>query len=190
MACPATLGTVVGVLGCVTVQSGDRDEAFCAFVEARSPALLRTAFLLAGSHALAEDLLQETLLKVYLAWPRIRDRGAVEDYTRTVLVRTFVSFLRRRDRREVVLPDPVPDRVGAPGPQGGSDAGVGERDEMWTALSRLGPRQRAVLVLRFYEDLSEAQISEVLNCSTGTVKSQAARGLARLAQILELRGHG
>ena len=167
---------------------GDRDEAFCAFVEARSRALLRTAHLLAGSHALAEDLLQDTLLKVYLAWPKIRDLGAVEDYTRTVLVRTYVSFLRRRDWREVGLPQQVPDRVGTAVPQGGCDAGIGERDEMWTALSRLGPRQRAVLVLRFYEDLSEAQIAAVLDCSTGTVKSQAARGLARLSQVLEPRG--
>lgn len=158
-----------------------RDDAFCAFVEARLPALLRSAYLLTGSHARAEDLLQDVLLKVYLAWPRIRDTAAVEDYTRTALVRTHVSQLRRPSRHEVALPEAADEFLAG---ATGAAVDVEQRDELWTALARLGPRQRAVLVLRFYEDLPEARIAEVLGVSVGTVKSQTARGLARLAEHL------
>ncbi len=162
------------------------DDAFCAFVAARSRALLGTAYLLTGSHADAEDLLQASLLKVYLAGPAIRDLGALEAYARTVLVRTQVSLWRRPARREVrvaVLPE-VAVRETALTPGAGSDSRIDDRDELWRALATLGARQRAVVVLRFYEDLSEADIARVLGCSAGTVKSQLSRGLSRLRQRL------
>ena len=167
----------------------DRDAAFAAFVGGRSGALQRTAYLLTGDRGRAEDLLQTTLLKIYLAWPRIDDLGAVEEYTRRTMVRTQVSFWRRAARREVVLAD-VPDR---PATASGWSAGQGsgsatsqieDRDELWRALATLGPRQRAVVVLRFYEDLTEAEIARVLGCSVGTVKSQLSRGLSRLQKRL------
>ena len=170
----------------------DRDAAFAAFaafVGGRSGALQRTAYLLTGDRGRAEDLLQTTLLKVYLAWPRIDDLGAVEEYTRRTMVRTQVSFWRRAARREVVLAD-VPDRpTTASGWSTGQGSGsatsrIEDRDELWQALSTLGPRQRAVVVLRFYEDLTEAEIARVLGCSIGTVKSQLSRGLTRLQERL------
>jgi RNA polymerase sigma-70 factor (sigma-E family) len=169
----------------------DREDAFCAFVAARSRALNRTAYLLTGNRSAAEDLVQTSLLKVYLAWPRIRDLGVVEDYTRTVMVRTQVSFWRKGFRRELSMAE-VPDTAGAAtgwaAGRGGSR--IEDRDELWRALTTLGARQRAVIVLRFYEDLTEAEIARVLDCSVGTVKSQLSRGLARMHQRLAGAGGG
>ena len=163
-----------------------RDAAFEAFVAARSAALRRTAYLLTGDAAAADDLLQDALLKVYLAWPRIRDLGAVEEYTRRAMTRTHVSVWRRLGRRETSVADPAALTTGARlrdphKPDGTPETTTIEhRDELWRALTTLGPRQRAVVVLRFYEDLAEADIARVLGCSVGTVKSQLARGLAGL----------
>lgn len=159
----------------------ERARDLGAFIDARSGSLLRYAYLLTGDHALAEDLLQNSLIKVYLSWNSIRDRGALEAYTRTVMTRTQLSWWRRPARREVLGIEPTERAVrdhlnvreGVP---------VEERDELWLLLATLGPRQRAVLVLRFYEDLSEAEIARVLGCTTGTVKSQLSRGLARLRE--------
>ena len=158
-----------------------RSEDLGAFIDARSGSLLRFAYLLTGDYGLAEDLLQNSLIKVYLSWNSIRDRGALEAYTRTVITRTQLSWWRRPARREVLGVEPTERAVrdhlnvreGTP---------VDERDELWLLLATLGPRQRAVLVLRFYEDLSEAEIARVLGCTTGTVKSQLSRGLARLRE--------
>lgn len=159
----------------------ERAEDLGAFIDARSGSLLRFAYLLTGDHDLAEDLLQNSLIKVYLSWNSIRDRGALEAYTRTVMTRTQLSWWRRPARREVLGIEPTERAVrdhlnlsrGVP---------VDERDALWMLLATLGPRQRAVLVLRFYEDLSEAEIARVLGCTTGTVKSQLSRGLARLRE--------
>ena len=159
----------------------ERAEDLGAFIDARSGSLLRFAYLLTGDHDLAEDLLQNSLIKVYLSWNSIRDRGALEAYTRTVMTHTQLSWWRRPARREVLGVEPTERAVrdhlnvreGMP---------VDERDELWLLLATLGPRQRAVLVLRFYEDLSEAEIARVLGCTTGTVKSQLSRGLARLRE--------
>jgi len=155
----------------------DRDQTFAAFVAARSGSLLRCAYLLNGDHAQAEDLMQSTLVKVYLSWHKVRDHGAVEGYTRTVMTRTHISWWRRPARREHAsahLPDSA----------AGTMSPIDERDEVWRLLATLGPRQRAALVLRFYEDLSEAEIARVLECSVGTVKSQVSRGLARLRELV------
>ncbi|MEH1166676.1 SigE family RNA polymerase sigma factor [Micromonospora sp. CPCC 205539] len=150
------------------------EEEFREFVAARSPALLRTAYLLAGDWATAEDLLQTALTKTYLAWKRLGGIEAVEPYARRVMVNTSTSWWRRRwhgERPTEVLPE---------------RAGVDEieqqldRDLLWRHLRELPSRQRAVLVLRYYEDMSEAQTAAMLDISPGTVKSQASRALSTL----------
>jgi RNA polymerase sigma-70 factor (sigma-E family) len=154
------------------------EDAFRAFVASRTTALLRSAYLLVGDHGLAEDLVQTALVKTYLAWSRIRQPEAVESYVRRTMATTAISWWRgRRFRERVVetMPEPaVPDAV---------DPAL-ERDSMWSHLRHLPPRQRAVLVLRYYEGLSEAEIADTLGFSRGTVKSHASRGLAALRQRL------
>ncbi|MFN8096853.1 MAG: SigE family RNA polymerase sigma factor [Dermatophilaceae bacterium] len=155
----------------------DRDAEFTAFVGARSTALLRTAYLLTGTLPDAEDLLQTALAKVYLSWGRVRDRGALDAYARTVITRTHVSVWRRASvRRERPVAE-VPERH-----TDDDLEAVADRDLVWRGLASLGPRQRAVVVLRYYEDLTEPEIAAVLGCSVGTVKSQLHRGLARLRE--------
>jgi RNA polymerase sigma-70 factor (sigma-E family) len=158
------------------------EDEFREFVAARSGALLRTAYLLAGDWATAEDLLQTALTKTYLAWKRLGEIEAVEPYTRRVLVNTATSWWRRRwhgERPTEVIPE-------RPGPDRHEEAV--ERDALWQYVRALPPRQRAVLVLRFYEDLSEAQTADLLDISVGTVKSQTARALATLRQRLDAEG--
>ena len=159
------------------------EEEFRLFVAARSPALLRTAYLLVGGDwALAEDLLQTALTKTYLSWNRIRDPRAVEAYARATLATTATSWWRRRwhgERATEVLPDTAhADRTPL----------VDEADALWRVVRRLPPMQRAVLVLRFYEDLSEAETARVLEISAGTVKSHTSRGLAALRAALPTSG--
>jgi RNA polymerase sigma-70 factor (ECF subfamily) len=149
------------------------EEDFREFVAARSTALQRTAYLLVGDWALAEDLVQTSLVKTYLAWRRL-GVASVEPYARRVMVNTATSWARRRWRGE--LPT---ERLPEPPVDDGAEAAV-ERDLVWRAVLRLPPRQRAVLVLRFYEDLSEAEIARMLGVSAGTVKSQASRAMATL----------
>ncbi|MEE6259476.1 SigE family RNA polymerase sigma factor [Plantactinospora sonchi] len=154
------------------------DEEFREFVAARSAALLRTAYLLAGDWATAEDLLQTALTKTYLAWRRLGEIEAVEPYARRVLINTATSWWRRRwhgERPTEILPErPAPDQIET----------QLERDRLWRHLQALPVRQRAVLVLRFYEDLSEAQTAAMLNISPGTVKSQTSRALNTLRRRL------
>ena len=156
------------------------DTAFDDFVVARSAALLRTAFLLTGNRADAEDLLQTTLAKTYLAWDRIRDHHAVEGYVRRTMVNTQTSFWRRR--RPEALYDEPPER-----PVRDSHADSDLHDALWSALARLGRKQRAILVLRYYEDLSEAETATLMGVSVGTVKSTTSRALALLRQDASLR---
>ncbi|HYN93311.1 MAG TPA: SigE family RNA polymerase sigma factor, partial [Pilimelia sp.] len=158
------------------------EDEFRDFVAARSAALLRTAYLLAGDWATAEDLLQTALTKTYLAWKRLGEIEAVEPYARRVLVNTATSWWRRRwhgERPTEVLPErPAPDRL---------DEQL-ERDALWRHVKSLPARQRAVLVLRFYEDMSEAQTAALLSISVGTVKSQTSRALGTLRQRLAAEG--
>jgi len=150
------------------------EEQFREFVAARSAALLRTAYLLTGDWATAEDLLQTALTKTYLAWKRLGGIEAVEPYARRVLVNTSTSWWRRRwhgERPTEVLPE----RPGVDEIEQQLD-----RDLLWRHLRELPSRQRAVLVLRYYEDMSEAQTAAMLDISPGTVKSQASRALATL----------
>ncbi|ANH37515.1 RNA polymerase sigma-E factor [Nocardioides dokdonensis FR1436] len=148
---------------------------FDEFVLARSAALLRTAYLLTHDHALAEDLLQASLAKAWFAWERIDQHEA---YVRRILVTTYATWWRRRWNGEHAteeLPEP---RAGT----GTADPteGVGQRHDLWTAMERLPRRQRAVVVLRYFEDLTEAQTAAVLGCSVGTVKSQTSKAFAKL----------
>ncbi|MEV0143434.1 MULTISPECIES: SigE family RNA polymerase sigma factor [unclassified Nonomuraea] len=139
------------------------------FVLARSDRLLRTAYLLTRDWALAEDLLQESLAKAWFAWPGVEEPEA---YVRRVLVTTYTSWWRRKWRRELPSDD-LPDLP----VDGGAE---GDREELWRAVGRLPARMRAVIVLRFYEDLPVAEVARLLGCAAGTVKSQTAKALAKL----------
>ncbi|MBB5838348.1 SigE family RNA polymerase sigma factor [Kribbella italica] len=147
-------------------------DSFDAFVLARSGRLLRTAYLLTQDHALAEDLLQTALAKVWFAWSRI-EGGDPEPYVRKVLVNTYSTWWRRRWNGE----QPTDELPESAGPEG---TGAAERTDLWRALQQLPRRQRAVVVLRYYEDLSEAETARILGCSVGTVKSQASKAFAKL----------
>lgn len=160
------------------------DAEYADFVRARGTALLRTAHLLTTNRALAEDLLQTSLTKTYLAWPRLRDPAAAEAYTRRVLANSSVSWWRQKRNRLELPSETLPD-AGVDHPA----AVLAERAAMMDALRQLSPQQRAVLVLRFYEDQSEAEIAATLGLSTGTVKSHASRGLARLRLLLGESDH-
>jgi RNA polymerase sigma-70 factor (sigma-E family) len=151
----------------VTVAAGFDD-----FVVARSPRLLRTSFLLTHDWGLAEDLLQTALARAWEAWHRIE--GDPEPYVRRILANSYASWWRRRWMGELPT-EAVPEPAG-PDP----NSGVDERDRVWRALRRLPRRQRTVVVLRYFEDMSEAAIADALGCSPGTVKSQASRALAKL----------
>jgi RNA polymerase sigma-70 factor, ECF subfamily len=154
--------------------SADSDAHFIAFVHARSAALLRLAVLLTGDRQDGEDLLQIALTKAYRSWWRLRKPELAEAYVRRILVTSVTSWRRRGAARERAS-DLVPDQVVA-----GADAEVADRVVLAQALRMLSPGQRAVLVLRFFDDLSEQQTADLLGCSVGTVKSQTSRGLAAL----------
>ncbi|CRK60951.1 putative RNA polymerase sigma factor [Alloactinosynnema sp. L-07] len=157
----------------------DGEGKFRQFVAARQDALLRTACLLSGDWASAEDLVQTTLTKTYLAWGRITDHEAADAYVRRVMVNTATSLWRRkwRDERptevlpEVVQPD-FTDRMAL-------------SQDLWAEVRKLPARQRAVLVLRFHDDLSEAATAAALGVSVGTVKSQTSRALGALRGRVE-----
>ncbi|MFI7059631.1 SigE family RNA polymerase sigma factor [Kribbella sp. NPDC050124] len=154
-----------------------RGDDFDEFVRGSSTRLLRTAVLLTGDRAAAEDLVQETYERVYVRWRRIH--GAPEAYARKTLANLAANRWRSRGRKpETALIDhdvATPDGT----------EGFVVRDQLLSALQELPPRQRAVVVLRYYEDLTEAQTAEALGCSLGTVKSQASRALDRLRLITE-----
>jgi RNA polymerase sigma-70 factor (sigma-E family) len=153
------------------------ESAFEQFVAHRSADLLRLAILLAADHGHAEDLVQTALVKAYRRWGRI-DREDPYPYVRRILVTSAASWRRRRTTQEIVdLPAHDP---GAPD----ATDDVAERHRMTDALDGLSPRMRAVLVLRYAEDLSEAATAEALGISISTVRSQTARGLARLRTVL------
>lgn len=154
-------------------------EGFGEFVAARSPGLLRTGWLLTGDYQLAEDLLQTALIRVWPHWRRVVGGGSPEAYVRRVMVRTYATWWRRRWRAEVPYGQ-LPDRPA----QGDPHALTGLRAAVLAALAELPPKQRAVLVLRYYEDLPEDEIARILDCSPGTVKSQAAKARAKLRPLL------
>jgi RNA polymerase sigma-70 factor (sigma-E family) len=168
---------LVGRRGGGLVRPKDEDE-FRDFVTARWHALVRMAYLLTGDHGRAEDLVQASLEKVHRRWRRIERRDAPEAYVRRAIVNAAASSVRRKRVREVPL-TPSADYAG-PDPYPASES----REVVWSALATLPPRMRAVLVLRYFEDLGEADVAQAMDCSIGTVKSQASRGLVRLRELL------
>jgi RNA polymerase sigma-70 factor (sigma-E family) len=156
-------------------QRPSRDAEFEHYMAARQPSLLRTAYLLTGDRHSAEDLVQTALAKLYLSWDKVQRREHLDGYVRRILVNEHNSLWRRAWKRKEVTTDDVPDRAGV------DDAhDHGERAALWEFVQTLPRKQRAVVVLRYYEDLSEAEVAEILGVSVGTVKSQSSRALAAL----------
>ena len=162
---------------------GSAEEDFVAFVAGAWPRLVRTAFLLTGDHAQAEDLAQTALVRAHRRWRSIRRQDRPEVYVRRVMLNLHRSWWRRhRGREHLVAQVAEPAADGAPG----DDSARQDRElALARALADLPPRMRATLVLRFYEDLTERQAANVLGCSVGTVKSQTSRGLTRLRRALD-----
>jgi RNA polymerase sigma-70 factor (sigma-E family) len=155
----------------------DPYQGFEEFVAARTASLSRTAYLLTGDHHRAEDLLQVALSRVAARWPQVRD-GHPEAYTRRVMVNEFISWRRRRWYRERPTDD-VDDGLATPD----LATSAVRRIVVGRALARLTARQRTVLVLRYYEDLSEAETADALGCAVGTVKSQTHLALTRIRAV-------
>ncbi|MFI0486384.1 SigE family RNA polymerase sigma factor [Actinomadura sp. 9N215] len=154
--------------------NGTRHEEFREYVAERGTVLLRAATQLTSDRAEAEDLLQAALAKTYLAWDRIEDHNAVDGYVRRAMVNTQISWWRRR-KLDVYPTDRLPDR-----PVDDHTDRSGMRDALGRALRRLPERQRLAVMLRYYEDMSEREIAEVLGVSVGTVKSTVSRAMAKL----------
>ena len=152
------------------------DQEFTEFAQAAWPGLYRTAYLLLGDRGLAEDLVQTALAKTYAAWPGVRDVQAAPGYARTTLVNTASSWFRRKSWRNELPSGEIPDDAHEHDPS--------DRPAVVAALGHLPPRQRAVVVLRFYEDLSVAETAHALGCSVGTVKSQTSKALDTLRRLL------
>ena len=153
-------------------------EEFAEFAETASPQLRRTAFLLCGNWHTAEDLVQTTLAKVFVSWRKIRRRDAVRAYAARTLVNTYLAD-KRSKRSSEILTDRFPERpVAPPAPE--------TRMVVLGALAVLPPRSRAVVVLRYWEDMSVDQVAAHLGCSAGNVKSQSARALDKLRSLLDV----
>lgn len=149
-----------------------KDETFSAYVAARYAALTRTAFLLTGDHHAAEDLVQVALARAYLAWNRIRDQHATDAYVRRILVNEHTNVWRRAWRRLEMSTSAPPEQVAL---------NLTERDrELWDLVRRLPTKQRTAVVLRYYEDLTEAEAAEVLGCSISALKSRTSRAIVNL----------
>jgi len=155
----------------------DRDVAFAEYFAARSGAMRGTAFLLCGDWHRAEDLVQAAFTKLYTHWHRVARHESLDPYVRQVLIRTFIDDGRRGWwRRERTRDTPI-EQAAAPG-------SADDRLMLLQALAGVPPRQRAVLVLRYWEDMSVEETAAVLGCTAGTVKSQAARGLDALRTLM------
>ncbi|TCC51879.1 SigE family RNA polymerase sigma factor [Kribbella pittospori] len=159
----------------------DRDQEYVEFVEASSASLRRTAYLVCGDWHRADDVVQDALYKLYRSWSKLDRKGNPLAYARRAVVNAAVDSGRRPWRREVPASDLSFDRARLDDHADGH----AERDEVLTALGSLAPRQRACVVLRYYEDLSVEQTAQLLGCSEGTVKSQAARGLETLRTAID-----
>ncbi|MFD7309644.1 SigE family RNA polymerase sigma factor [Promicromonospora sp. NPDC059942] len=159
----------------------DKEAEFASFMSRSAPALARTAWLLCGDPHQAEELVQQALMKTYLAWPRAR-QGEPLAYARRVLANLRIDGWRRRRREVLMASDAVPDR-----PDGaGSTADLhAERDLLVRALRLLPTRQRRIVVLRHLEGLPEREVADALGVTVGTVKSTASRGIGRLREILQ-----
>ncbi|WP_416956036.1 SigE family RNA polymerase sigma factor [Nocardioides sp. T5] len=152
---------------------------FASYVAARRPALLRWARAVAGDPHSAEDLLQDSLVRVLPRWDGLREGAAADAYVRRTITRQYVSWQRQPWRRDEVASATVPESVRAPR----QDVTVEPAARLWDLVLALPPQQRAAVALRYYEQLSVAETAAVLGCSTGTVKSNTSRGLAALRRL-------
>ena len=159
------------------------EDRFADFVRVHSASLFRTAYLMAGDHQRAEDLLQTTLVRVYQRWPKIDAMERPVASARKVLVNQAVSWWRLRSSHEAPLASVSDLSVDEPS-WGDRVDELAEHERVWRAVLSLPPRQRAVMVLRYYEDLTEAEIAETLAMAPGTVKSHGHAASRRLAQLL------
>lgn len=151
------------------------DDAFTEYAAAAWPALYRRAYLLAGQHADAEDVAQQTLIRVRRHWPKVVAADNIDGYVLRMLTNVFLSSRRpARVSRELLTV----------APESSAEPPTDPRGELWPHICALAPRQRAVMVLRFYEDLSEREIADVLGVTPGTVKSTAHKALANLRTAL------
>jgi RNA polymerase sigma-70 factor (sigma-E family) len=148
---------------------------FDEYVTARLPALLRYAVMLTGNQHMAEDVVQDTMVRAHARWERIQRTDAPDAYVRRMLTNTYLGWRRSGWFRRSVAMAQVPDTV-----VGDSADGSAVRDELWSRLAELPPRQRAALVLRYYEDLPDGAIAEVMGCAVGTVRSLISRALSAL----------
>jgi len=154
-----------------------RDADFTAYLQARQASVLRTAYLLSGDRHTAEDLVQTAFAKLYLAWDRVRDQGSIDGYLRRILVNEHNSLWRRPWKKREHATDEVPEPTPAL-----DEYDDGRSAALWELVQSLPKKARAVLVLRYYEELSEAETAEILGVSVGTVKSQTSRALAALRE--------
>ncbi|CAM5602655.1 MULTISPECIES: SigE family RNA polymerase sigma factor [Streptomyces] len=159
-----------------------RDEEFQAFVIGRWPRLMRTAFLLTGEQHAAEDLVQSTLEQVYVAWRKVGSADEPEAYVRRVMINAHARRHRRR-LREFLAPKDDSGLAHEQPDTGDRIAQADDRNALLTALAELPARQREAVVLRYWEDLTETQTAEAMGCSVGAVKSNAAKGIAKLRAI-------
>jgi RNA polymerase sigma-70 factor (sigma-E family) len=161
------------------------DGEFREFMHARWPVMVRLAYGLTGDQGHAEDVTQAAFARAYASWPRVRRSGDPDAYVRQIVVNQNRNRFRKH-RVPERLTDSLPESFVA----GDTTGGYEDRSVLLAALRRLGPRQRAVIVLRYWMDLTEHETAAVLNCSVGTVKSQASRALATLRQDTELVDEG
>jgi RNA polymerase sigma-70 factor (sigma-E family) len=150
----------------------DRDAEFSAYMAARQPSLLRTAYLLTGDRHTAEDLVQTALAKLYLSWDKVQQREHVDGYVRRILVNENNSLWRRPFKKRETTTSELPETP--------TQDAEGPDTELWEHVQALPRKQRAAVVLRYYEQLSEAETAAVLGVSVGTVKSQTSRALATM----------
>ncbi|WP_432020806.1 SigE family RNA polymerase sigma factor [Streptomyces sp. 1222.5] len=159
-----------------------RDEEFQSFVVGRWPRLVRTAFLLTGQQHAAEDLVQSTLEQVYVHWRKVGSADDPEAYVRRVMINAHARRHRRR-LKEFLAPKDDSGMVREVADTGDRIAQADDRSALLEALAQLPARQREAVVLRYWEDLTETQTAEAMGCSVGTVKSNAAKGIAKLRAI-------
>ncbi|MFI0913291.1 SigE family RNA polymerase sigma factor [Streptomyces abikoensis] len=175
--------TVTSTSVCTSASTAAVYPSFSSYVRARGQVLQRTARSLTSNPCDAEDLLQTALTKTYLAWDRIEDHRALDGYVRRALVNTRTSQWRKRKVDEFPCEE-LPERESAPVADPAEQQAL--RDAMWRAVHRLPDRQRAMVVLRYYEDMTEVQTAELLGVSVGTVKSAVSRALGKLREDPEL----
>lgn len=157
----------------------DVGVTFAEYVAARSAALHRAAYLMVGDVGLAQDLVQEALIRTYVGWPRLRDPANAEAYTRKAITTIAIDWSRRK-ARSAERPSGRPPDTAAPGHADDVD----QQTWLWQCLLQLPMRQRVAIVLRYYEDLTEAQTAEAMGCALGTVKSTVSAGMARLRTLV------